>query len=314
MAWRRRGAFVPCPGWPDCRCGDDRQCLRRRPEICLQAGMNDFLSIAGARRPRFRHLLRALICRCAAAGPEVAGGPGVACALPVEPSQSPRRDERFLRLEEDRLAACGHLDVASFKMRRPAPAETELLYPALSAPAGATVEHPEEVLALTFHQQGGDRDARPHPAQPGNGSRRRAAGSGAKRRPSTWRAPCSPTTANATGAARPLAACASPPSMRCAPASPADALPQPFRQPAGRRRDAAAHYATAARRTLLEMVEAEGADADVVAAALAFGQQRRAAGKPARRHARQARPMAAPRLAHRKRRNERRSRSRLCGP
>jgi hypothetical protein len=33
--------------------------------------------------------------------------------------------------------------------------------------------------------------------------------------------------------------------------------------------DAAAHYATAARRTL-EMVEAEGADADVVAAALAF--------------------------------------------
>ncbi len=175
------------------------------------------------------------------------------------------------RLEEDRQARLRALDVASFIVEAPAGAgKTELLtqrYLRLLA----VVEHPEEVLALTFTNKaatemrdrilgsleraaGGEVPDQPHKRQTfdlaqGVLVRDREQGWGLLGHPGRLRI----TTIDAL----------------CA--SLARQMPYLSRfgaQP-GVAEDAASHYATAARRTL-EMVEADGPDAEVVAAALAF--------------------------------------------
>ena len=175
------------------------------------------------------------------------------------------------RLEEDRLARLQALEVASFIVEAPAGAgKTELLtqrYLRLLA----VVEHPEEVLALTFTNKaatemrdrilgsleraaGGEVPDQPHKRQTfdlaqGVLARDREQGWGLLGHPGRLRI----TTIDAL----------------CA--SLARQMPYLSRfgaQP-GVAEDAASHYATAARRTL-EMVESDGPDAEVVAAALAF--------------------------------------------
>ena len=175
------------------------------------------------------------------------------------------------RLEEDRLARLRALDVASFIVEAPAGAgKTELLtqrYLRLLA----VVEHPEEVLALTFTNKaatemrdrilhsletaaGGVLPEAAHKQQTFHLARTVLAHDGER----NWGLLDHPGRLRIT-------------TLDALCASLARQMPylSRFGSQPGVAEDAAAHYATAARRTL-EMVEAEGADADVVAAALAF--------------------------------------------
>ncbi len=175
------------------------------------------------------------------------------------------------RLDEDRIARLRALEVASFIVEAPAGAgKTELLtqrYLRLLA----VVEHPEEVLALTFTNKAAtemrDRIL---------GSLERAA---RNERPAEAHKQLTFGLAQkvlAHDAAQGWQLLGHPGRLRITTldalcASLARQMPYLSRfgaQP-GVAEDAEAHYATAARRTL-EMVEAGGADADVVAEALAF--------------------------------------------
>ena len=175
------------------------------------------------------------------------------------------------RLEEDRIARQRALEVASFIVEAPAGAgKTELLtqrYLRLLA----VVEHPEEVLALTFTNKAAtemrDRIL---------GSLERAAGG---------EVPAEAHRQLTFGLARAVLArdaergwhlLGHPGRLRittldalCANLARQMPYLSRFGSQPGVGDDAAAHYATAARRTL-EMVEAETPDAEVVATALAF--------------------------------------------
>ena len=175
------------------------------------------------------------------------------------------------RLEEDRQARQQALEIASFIVEAPAGAgKTELLtqrYLRLLA----VVEHPEEVLALTFTNKAAtemrDRIL---------GSLERAARGEVPEQPHK-RLTCD--LANevlAHDAARGWQLLGHPGRLRITTidalcASLARQMPflSRFGSQPGVAEDAEAHYATAARRTL-EMLEAETPDADIVAAALAF--------------------------------------------
>ncbi len=175
------------------------------------------------------------------------------------------------RLEEDRLARQRALDVASFIVEAPAGAgKTELLtqrYLRLLA----VVEHPEEVLALTFTNKAAtemrDRIL---------GSLERAARGEVPDQPHKLLTFDLASRVLAHDAARDWHLLGHPGRLRITTidalcASLARQMPylSRFGSQPGVAEDAAAHYATAARRTL-EMVEAETPDADIVAAALAF--------------------------------------------
>ena len=175
------------------------------------------------------------------------------------------------RLAEDRQARERALDVASFIVEAPAGAgKTELLtqrYLRLLA----VVEHPEEVLALTFTNKAAtemrDRILRSLetaasgvlPAEAHKQLTFRLAGTAlARDGERAWGLLDHPGRLRIT-------------TLDALCASLARQMPYLSRfgsQPAVSE-DAEAHYATAARRTL-EMVESEGSDADVVAGALAF--------------------------------------------
>src|SRR5574343_1426802 len=175
------------------------------------------------------------------------------------------------RLEEDRLARLRALDVASFIVEAPAGAgKTELLtqrYLRLLA----AVANPEEVLALTFTNKAAtemrDRILRSLetaasgvlPAEPHKQLTFRLAGQALARD-----AECAWGLLDHPGRLRIT-------TLDALCASLARQMPylSRFGSQPGVAEDAAAHYATAARRTL-EMVEADGADAEVVAEALAF--------------------------------------------
>ena len=175
------------------------------------------------------------------------------------------------RLEEDRLARQRALDVASFIVEAPAGAgKTELLtqrYLRLLA----VVENPEEVLALTFSNKAAtemrDRIL---------GSLELAAG-GRVPEPAHKRLTFDlAQKVLAHDAARDWHLLGHPGRLRITTidalcASLARQMPylSRFGSQPGVAEDAAAHYATAARRTL-EMVESETPDADIVAEALAF--------------------------------------------
>ena len=174
-------------------------------------------------------------------------------------------------LEEDRLARLRALEVASFIVEAPAGAgKTELLtqrYLRLLA----VVEHPEEVLALTFTNKaatemrdrilgsleraaGGELPDQPHKRQTFD----LAQGVLARDKEQSWGLLGHPGRLRIT-------------TLDALCANLARQMPYLSRfgaQPAVTE-DAASHYATAARRTL-EMVESDGPDAEVVAAALAF--------------------------------------------
>ncbi len=175
------------------------------------------------------------------------------------------------RLAEDRQARERALEVASFIVEAPAGAgKTELLtqrYLRLLA----VIDHPEEVLALTFTNKAAtemrDRILRSLetaasgvlPAEPHKQLTFRLAGAALVRDGERgWGLLDHPGRLRIT-------------TLDALCASLARQMPYLSRfgsQPAVSE-DAAAHYATAARRTL-EMVESEGSDADVVAGALAF--------------------------------------------
>src|SRR5574343_559408 len=175
------------------------------------------------------------------------------------------------RLEEDRLARLRALDVASFIVEAPAGAgKTELLtqrYLRLLA----AVANPEEVLALTFTNKAAtemrDRILRSLetaasgvlPAEPHKQLTFRLAGQALVRDSEcAWGLLDHPGRLRIT-------------TLDALCASLARQMPylSRFGSQPGVAEDAEAHYATAARRTL-EMVEAGGADAEVVAEALAF--------------------------------------------
>lgn len=175
------------------------------------------------------------------------------------------------RLSEDEAARQRALAVASFIVEAPAGAgKTELLtqrYLRLLA----VVEHPEEVLALTFTNKAAtemrDRILRSLetaasgvlPAEPHKQLTFRLAGQAlAQDTERAWGLLEHPGRLRIT-------------TLDALCASLARQMPylSRFGSQPGVAEDAATHYATAARRTL-EMVEADGADADVVAAALAF--------------------------------------------
>ena len=175
------------------------------------------------------------------------------------------------RLEEDRIARARALDVASFIVEAPAGAgKTELLtqrYLRLLA----VVEHPEEVLALTFTNKAATE------------MRDRILGS--LERAASGQLPEEAHKQLTFGLARQVLAhdaergwqlLGHPGRLRITTldalcASLARQMPylSRFGSQPGVTDDAAVHYATAARRTL-EMVESESPDAEVVAAALAF--------------------------------------------
>jgi ATP-dependent exoDNAse (exonuclease V) beta subunit len=175
------------------------------------------------------------------------------------------------RLQEDETARRRALDVASFIVEAPAGAgKTELLtqrYLRLLA----VVEHPEEVLALTFTNKAatemrdrilgsleraaaGELPEQPHKRLTFELAQRVLAHDRAR----TWGLLGHPGRLRIT-------------TLDALCASLARQMPylSRFGSQPGVSDDAAAHYAAAARRTL-EMLEGEGADADVVAAALAF--------------------------------------------
>jgi ATP-dependent exoDNAse (exonuclease V) beta subunit len=175
------------------------------------------------------------------------------------------------RLEEDRIARQRALEVASFIVEAPAGAgKTELLtqrYLRLLA----VVEHPEEVLALTFTNKAatemrdrilGSLEVAASGEMPAQAHKQLTFGLAQK--------------VLAHDAAQGWQLLGHPGRLRITTldalcASLARQMPYLSRfgaQP-GVAEDAEAHYATAARRTL-EMVEAGGADADIVAEALAF--------------------------------------------
>ncbi len=175
------------------------------------------------------------------------------------------------RLEEDRSARARALEVASFIVEAPAGAgKTELLtqrYLRLLA----VVEHPEEVLALTFTNKAAtemrDRIL---------GSLERAARGELPEQEHKQQTFRLAQAVLAQDAARSWQLLGHPGRLRITTldalcASLARQMPylSRFGSQPGATDDAEAHYATAARRTL-EMVEGETADAEVVAAALAF--------------------------------------------
>jgi ATP-dependent exoDNAse (exonuclease V) beta subunit len=175
------------------------------------------------------------------------------------------------RLEEDKIARLRALEVASFIVEAPAGAgKTELLtqrYLRLLA----VVEHPEEVLALTFTNKAAtemrDRIL---------GSLERAAGGELPDQPHKQLTFGLAQKVLAHDAAQGWCLLGHPGRLRITTldalcASLARQMPylSRFGSQPGVSEDAEAHYATAARRTL-EMVEAGGDDAEVVARALAF--------------------------------------------
>lgn len=175
------------------------------------------------------------------------------------------------RLEEDRLARQQALEIASFIVEAPAGAgKTELLtqrYLRLLA----VVDHPEEVLALTFTNKAAtemrDRIL---------GSLERAARGEVPDQPHKLLTCDLANRVLAHDAAQGWQLLGHPGRLRITTidalcASLARQMPylSRFGSQPGVAEDAAAHYATAARRTL-EMVESETPDADIVAEALAF--------------------------------------------
>jgi len=175
------------------------------------------------------------------------------------------------RLEEDRLARAQALEIASFIVEAPAGAgKTELLtqrYLRLLA----VVEHPEEVLALTFTNKAAtemrDRIL---------GSLERAARNEVPEQPHKRLTFDLAHRVLAHDAAQGWQLLGHPGRLRITTidalcASLARQMPflSRFGSQPGVAEDAEAHYATAARRTL-EMLETETPDADIVAAALAF--------------------------------------------
>jgi len=175
------------------------------------------------------------------------------------------------RLEEDRQARAQALEIASFIVEAPAGAgKTELLtqrYLRLLA----VVEHPEEVLALTFTNKAAT-EMRARIL----GSLERAARNEVPEQPHKRLTFDLANRVLAHDAAQGWQLLGHPGRLRITTidalcASLARQMPflSRFGSQPGVAEDAEAHYATAARRTL-EMLETETPDADIVAAALAF--------------------------------------------